>query len=84
MADLLQMQRFAAQAKSLTEDPAFRRAFEKLYLEAFEIIRRSDPAEVEAREGAYWSLRTLERLDSALQSEIKAYDRASVQQDRQQ
>lgn len=84
MADLLQMQRFAAQAKSLTEDPAFRRVYETLYLEAFETIRRSEPEDVEARERSYWSLRTLERIDSALQSEIKAYDRASAQQDRQQ
>ena len=84
MADLLQMQRFAIQARSLTEDPAFRRAYEKLYLEAFDSIRRSTPEDERTREEAYWCLRTLERLDSALQSEIKAFDRAAATQDRQQ
>jgi len=78
------VQRLAAQARSLTEDPAFRRAYEKLYLEAFDTIRRSAPEDERAREEAYWSMRTLERLDSALQAEIKAFDRASTMQDREQ
>lgn len=72
MADTLDMQRFAIQAKSLLEDPAFRRVYEKLYMGAIDDIRHSQPEQTAKRDEAYWRLRTLEDLDKTLNAEISA------------
>jgi len=83
MADILEMQRLAAQARSLYDDPAFRRIYEKLYLGALDSIRFSLPEDQSRREEAYWRLRTLEELDRELTGELQAPKIEAKRQDRQ-
>ncbi len=82
MADLLAIQRIANEARSLYEDPAFRRVYEKLYLAAFNQFRRSLPEEHAKRDEAFWRLNTLEALDAELVGEIKAPQLEGKRQDR--
>lgn len=64
--------RLATEARSLYEDPAFRRAYAKLYQGALDEIRHSAPEAVAVREAAYARMKTLEMLDKELSGTMAA------------
>lgn len=83
MADLHELMRIANLARSLTDDPAFRRIYEKMYGGALDVIRHSLPEEAGRREEAYWRLRTLTELDQELAAAMAAPGLEAKKQDRQ-
>lgn len=70
--DILALERASRESRACHDDPAFRRAYDKMYLAALDDFRNSKPEEHDKREAAYWRLRALDDLDAHLVLEIKA------------
>lgn len=69
-----ELESFAREARKAIEDPAYQRAVGELYQTALNTICTSEPQDQEAREGAYWLLRALDRIAQHLKMQTQQPD----------